>query len=94
MLAIELPAETVFNLARSLSDAHLEELPINLYASVYTDFSVQVLAHRKSIQARDFAGLRAGSHGGLQERFDALVEELSQLHEEVLVSGRPVSPDH
>ena len=54
-------------------------LPGNLYASGYLDLTLDVLGHRRAIQARRFAGMTAATHGSLQRDFDRLVEALRRI---------------
>jgi hypothetical protein len=74
-----LSPEDAAGLARTLLEAHPEDLPVNLYSSWYQDLEIRVLNHRKSLQARRFANLTPETHGGKQERFDRLVAALEDL---------------
>jgi hypothetical protein len=73
------PAE-VAELAGQLAAARLEEVPVNLWAPEYTDFEVRVLNRRRSLQARQFAGMTPETHGEAQRRFDRLWESLEALN--------------
>lgn len=86
-IALELEASEVRNLALVLADFDLAAMPANLWAPVYTEVAIEVLDQRKSIQARPFAGLEPGTHGDLQKDFDALVQSLVSLQDEVVVEG-------
>jgi hypothetical protein len=77
------PSE-IAELAGRLAAARLEELPVNLWAPEYTDFSVVVLNHRRALQARRFAGMTAETHGERQQRFDRLWEVLEGLRRKLL----------
>jgi hypothetical protein len=77
------------DLGRTLAELDLEDLPINLYSPAYTDLSIQVLNHKRSIQARQFAGMTAETHGEHQRDFDLLFERLYDLHLHVLATGTP-----
>lgn len=88
-IVLELRPEELAELAGFLAEQKVGELPDNLYAEHYTDLVARVLSRRRSIQARQFAGLTPERHGELQKRFDRLFEELSELHRRVLEHGRP-----
>jgi hypothetical protein len=74
-----LEPSAVAEIAGRLAQLHPEELPANLWAHDYTDVEIRVLAHRRSLQARQFAGMTAATHGALQERFDRLWATLDEL---------------
>ena len=78
----------IAELARLMADGALGELPINLYAEHYTDLNVEVLDHRKSIQARRFAGMTPTLHGERQDDFDRVVARLEQLHRRLSSRGQ------
>ena len=92
-LAIELGSAEVEDLAQSLADASPGELPANLWADDYTDLSIQVLNHRKSVQARQFARLSPSTHGQRQVNFDSVYGMLRDLHRRTLDDGRPSVED-
>ena len=77
---VRLDAADLAALAGRLAAARLEELPGNLWAPEYTDFEVRVLNRRRSLQARQFAGLTPETHGEAQQRFDRLWEALEALY--------------
>ncbi len=76
---VRLAREDLAGLARDLLEARLEELPANLYSSWYQDLEIRVLNHKRSLQARRFAGVTPETHGEKQERFDRLVAALEDL---------------
>jgi hypothetical protein len=76
---VRLSREDLAGLARDLLEARPEELPGNLYSSWYQDLEIRVLNHKKSLQARRFAGVTPETHGEKQERFDRLVAVLEDL---------------
>ena len=90
-VSLELDANDVRSLARSLAQAQPEQLPINLYADRITDVRIKVLNHEAAIQARRFAGKTAATHGEQQRLFDQLAEALSGISRRVLIEG--ASPD-
>lgn len=77
------PAE-IAGLAGRLAAARWEELPGNLWAPEYTDLQIEVLKGRRSIQARQFAGMTQATHGEAQQRFDRAWEELEALGQRLL----------
>jgi len=80
------PAE-VATLARELREPRLAELPLNLFAQDYKDLSIEVLNHRKSIQARRFDGITATTHADDQAEFEQIYNSLLELHLRVLSAG-------
>jgi hypothetical protein len=78
--AVRLLPTEVAELAGRLAAARLTELPANLWASEYTDLEVRVLNRQRSLQARQFAGMTATTHGEAQQRFDRLWEALDALN--------------
>jgi hypothetical protein len=72
------PAE-ISDLAGRLAAARWEELPVNLWASEYTDLQIEVLKGRRSLQARQFAEMTAATHGEAQQRFDRAWEAVEAL---------------
>jgi len=86
-IALHLDASALRNLALVLADLDLAAMPVNLWAPAYTDVTIEVLNHRKSVQARGFAGLEPTTHGDLQQSFDALVRTLVRLQDEVVAEG-------
>jgi hypothetical protein len=77
--AVRLAPAEVTGIAGQLAAARIEELPVNLWAPEYTDLEVRVLKHRRSLQARQFAGMTPDTHGELQQRFDRLWEAIEDL---------------
>ena len=84
---LRLSREGAAEIARQLAAAGIEDLPVNLWAPEYTDLSVRVLNHRRTLQARGFAGMTAETHGEKQRRFDRLLEQLDQLHRRVMTDA-------
>jgi hypothetical protein len=84
--ALALDEEALAELTGVLRQAHLAELPPNLYAKQYTDVTVSVLNHRAQIQARRFDGMTPETHGEKQKSFDRLLEVLEALRERVVES--------
>lgn len=80
------PAE-IAALARRLAEARWEELPANLWAPEYTDLQVEVLKGRRSIQARQFAGMTPTTHGEAQQRFDEAWKVIEALGQRLLGSN-------
>ena len=78
-------AAALRDLARDLADNNLASLPANVFAPDYTDISVQVLAWKRSIQARPFAGKQAEPDAPDQQRFRRVLEALRAF-----VSASPI----
>lgn len=76
-------------LGQTLAELDPESLPINLYATDYTDLVIEVLNRKKSIQARQFAGMTPTTHGNRQEDFNRIFEALYALHLRVTDEGTP-----
>lgn len=72
------PAE-IAELAGRLAAARWDELPVNLWAPEYTDLQIEVLKGRRSLQARQFAGMTPATHGEAQQRFDRAWEAVEAL---------------
>lgn len=77
-------------IVRNLVDHGMATLPPNLWASEYTDLRVSVLGFSKDVQARQFAGMTATTHGERQADFTALFDALQSLYRELasLEEGR------
>jgi hypothetical protein len=75
-VTVPLAPERLKELTSILTSADVEKLPANLYAEEYSEVVVEVLNHRKSLLARQFAGLKPETHGEKQRRFDRLFESL------------------
>jgi hypothetical protein len=86
---LDLDDDAFGGLVVALAQADLGAIPGNVYADRYTDVTVGVLGHRKQLQARQFAGMTAETHGKQQKRFDALFETLRELRSRVLAEGEP-----
>ncbi len=76
---VRLSRDDLAGLARAVLEARPEDLPGNLYSSWYQDLEIRVLNHKRSLQARRFAGVTPETHGEKQERFDRLVAALEDL---------------
>lgn len=87
-LQIEAGPDEIQRLAEQLWSAGIEKLPGNLYAEGYTDLSLAILDHRKTIQARPFARMDRNAHGVEQGRFDQILRVLYELQERVQKDGR------
>ncbi|MEE8583951.1 MAG: hypothetical protein V3T83_03770 [Acidobacteriota bacterium] len=87
-LKLKLTQSDLENLAKRLAELDPEGLPGNLYASDYTDLNIRLLNHRTSVQARQFSGMTAATHGQRQKNFDAIYEALYQLHLRVVNEGK------
>ena len=77
-------------LARELAAADLATLPLNLYSPTYTDLEVTLLNQSRKIQARQFAGMTAATHGVKQQAFDSLMTAIAALHARAVRAGRVV----
>lgn len=88
-LSLILSPADVSELARELASLNLGQLPINLFAPDYTDLSVAVLNHKKSVQARQFDGMTPTTHGEHQGHFDLIYDRLYQLQVRVAREGEP-----
>jgi hypothetical protein len=82
-VTVSLDSEMIQSLARLLGTSRVAEMPANVWAEVYTDFGVGVMRWRKSIQARQFDGMKPEDLGEQQEAFDALIAELDKLYQQV-----------
>jgi hypothetical protein len=89
--ALALPAGDLASLAAALAMADPASLPANLWAADYTDLTIQVLGHRRVIQARRFAAMTAATHGDRQRAFDEICRRLLVLERRVR-AGEP-QPD-
>ena len=87
-LKLKLSPSDLGNLAKRLAELDPGSLPSNLYASDYTDLNIRLLNHRTSVQARQFSGMTAATHGERQKNFDAIYEALYQLHLRVVNEGK------
>jgi hypothetical protein len=86
-MVLHLDGAAVRNLALVVAGLDPAAMPVNLWAPVYTEVAIEVLDHRKSVQARQFEGLEPTAHGKLQESFDALVRTLDRLQDRVAAEG-------
>lgn len=88
----ELPAEEFRQLADDLEKLAGPGFPQNLWAAIYTDLSLEVLGHRVSVQAREFADLDPDTYGERQRAFEQLVGRLAKLHVRVTAEGSVETP--
>lgn len=68
-----LSAERIKALAALLAESGIEKLPGNLYRERYVDLTSTVLSRVKSIQARNFVGLKPGKHPAQQEALEKII---------------------
>ena len=80
----DLDVAEIQSLAREIAARDPAKWPVNLYARDYTDLSLRVLNHRKSIQARQFPNVGPGTYGKHQAGFDALLTALQRLNAKVM----------
>jgi hypothetical protein len=85
--SLELSEGELEQLTERVSELELDQLPVNLFAPDYTDFSIELLDRRRSVQARQFPGIGPKTHGPIQKHFDALVEILTDLEHRVATEG-------
>ncbi len=78
-------------LTRELAARDPASWPANLYAPDYTDLTIRVLNHEKTVQARQFAGLAPATYGHHQKAFEEVLEVLERLHQNVLERGQPTA---
>jgi hypothetical protein len=84
-----LEAEEVRALAGLLLRCGFPEMPANLWSEIYTDVDVSVMRWRKSIQARQFAGMGRAKGGAGQKGFDHLLEGLAELEKGITQQTHP-----
>jgi hypothetical protein len=85
-----LPEADFLSLIRLLAEAHVSEIPINVYEPLYTDLRVTVLNWSCFISGRKFLNMTAETHGEKQKAFDRIYEALRALHERVQTEGKTV----
>jgi hypothetical protein len=90
---LELTRSELSELAWKLAEREPSRFRKNLWASSYADLTLRVLDQEVSLVARPYSGVDRGSHGGLQEDFDATVELLRSLHGRVLREGHGTALD-
>jgi hypothetical protein len=88
----EMSRKQLEELLKLLADNDAGNLPINLFATDYTDFTVNVLDKGKNLQARRFANMTPQTHGERQRQFDRIFAALERLHRQALKEGKP-QPD-
>jgi hypothetical protein len=79
-----LDAQEIRALAELLTRDGLPKMPRNLWSDVYTDLEVTVMRWGKSIQARQFDGLKPDALRDQQKAFDHIVDRLIQLSRRIL----------
>jgi hypothetical protein len=79
--------EEIRALAAQLAARDPGAWPVNLWAADYTDLSFQVLNRKRSIQARQFAGMEPDTHGPRQQAFEEVFALLDRLRRTVLDRG-------
>ena len=82
------PAE-VADLARDFVRRQVAQLPANLFAVDYRDLTIEVLNHKKNIQARQFAGMTPTTHADSQVQSEQVFDALHRLHRRVMSEGEP-----
>jgi hypothetical protein len=90
----EMSRKQLEDLLKLLVDNNAGGLPINLFATDYTDFNVEVLNKGKNLQARRFANMTPKTHGERQLQFDRIFEALQRLHQQALKEGKPQPEMH
>jgi hypothetical protein len=83
-----LPEANFRALVTALAEAQVDQLPVNLYAPVYTDLRVRLLDHSRTVTARDFLDVTPETHGSKQEAFDRLFASLEALHAKTAKEGK------
>jgi hypothetical protein len=86
-VSVALPPAELASLAGSLAQADPASFPTNLWAGDYTDLTVAVLGHGRTVQARRFTGMSAATHGARQRAFDDVCERLLALERRVRREG-------
>lgn len=71
-----------------LRDAKVGTLPQSLWAPRYTTLRVQVLNQMRNIQARQFGGMTAQTHGAAQKSFEKVFEWCEKTHARAVAKGR------
>jgi hypothetical protein len=71
-----------------LRDAKVGTLPQSLWAPRYTTLRVQVLNQMRNVQARQFGGMTAQTHGAVQKSFDKVFEWCEKTHARAVAKGR------
>ncbi len=75
-------------LARDIAARAPDNWPVTFYAQDYTDLTLRVLNRKRSIQARQFAGMRPEERGSRQADFDAVLTALERLNTELAGKAR------
>ena len=87
---LELSEQDLKTLLSLLREAKVGTLPQSLWAPRYTTLRVQVLNQMRNIQARQFVGMTAETHGAQQKAFDKAFAWCEKTHQRVLAKGRVV----
>jgi hypothetical protein len=85
---IRLSDEEFRYLITTLVEGDPSTIPQSVYASRYTDFSIQLFKFRRAIVGRQFLGMTTGTHGERQKAFDRIAAAFEALHQRVLEEGR------
>lgn len=91
-VTLELGDLQVVELAGFLAAQKVVDLPQNLYADQYTDLIVRVFKYEARVQARQFAGMTATTHGAQQESFDTVFATIRELEERTEREGAAEGP--
>jgi hypothetical protein len=78
-------------LATSLAGSGVAALPLNVYSPSYADLSVGVMNHRRSLQARAFAGMTPDTNRPAQQAFERLRAQLHDLYMKMSAPGAAAS---
>ena len=84
---IVLTDDELRGLVTLLRESDFTTLPNNLYASMYTDFRVEVLNRSRDLQARAYGGVTAETHGARQQAFDRAFASVHTLAQRALREG-------
>lgn len=78
-------------IARLLRENDPTSFPTNTWAPTYTDVTVEVLDHDRTVAARPYLGVTPETHGAQQKSFDRIYEQFRALHERVQKEGKPAA---
>jgi hypothetical protein len=85
---LRLSDQELKTLVSLLREARIGSLPQSLWAPRYSTLRVQVLNQMRNIQARQFVGMTAETHGAQQKAFDKVFAWCEKTHQRVLAKGR------
>lgn len=83
-----LSAQELKTLVALLREAKAGSLPQSLWAPRYTTLHVQVLNQVRNVQARQFVGMTAETHGEQQKAFDKIFALVEKTHARAAAQGR------